>query len=101
MKITKFICKNCEIKLTTEHAKGKYVFYCSDKCYNEKQEKDKQKRLENWHMHDPRYRRMMRGESIEPAWGTPSVKNKPATQKTGRKCGNCGERGHNKRTCKK
>lgn len=102
-------CGERKPDLTKEHAEN-YFLYCSQKCKDTQEAERLSRRLAEMEMHDPAIRHVktagemramgLAGQSkssneptnTEPKASTPHKKN-------GRKCGKCGEFGHNARTC--
>lgn len=101
-------CHNCGEKLSKlGDLDYECFFWCDEQCKSEQQTTQLNNRKKMNEMHSPAVRR---GEVdiwpelvkviIHQAKTEKSTDSELDQAKTGRKCGKCGQRGHNARTCK-
>lgn len=108
------ICRHCGERKPPLNEREDWFLYCSEKCKIDREEQQLQRRLEQMKTHNPEDRReKSEGElramgiivrpqatsgeaSAEPK--RRAVERKPR-KKGKRKCGKCGQTGHNARTC--
>jgi hypothetical protein len=95
-------CQFCKKKLT--HACEEYFFYCDEKCMDQHKEQRREKAEEGNLLHNPPARRgeVDHTNAIVKTMLLQKMEdfNEVGKPKSGRKCGKCGESGHNARTCK-